>query len=91
MITTAVSTHGPEIAYLRNGINGMIVANGSSVSDYAKEVVRLLTDTVCHKEMKEHAQADGSRYSVEAMSERFSAGVMAALEAPVRFNFLSSR
>ena len=42
MVTTSVANHGPEIDYLKNGINGIIVPDTDYPEAYAEAVVFLL-------------------------------------------------
>jgi L-malate glycosyltransferase len=81
LITTEVPIHGPEIAYLENGVNGIITPN--SISAYADAVTHYLNDKHYQATLKRGcAQARGI-YTVENMANRFSAGVIRALNGDV--------
>lgn len=83
-ITTASEGHGPEIDYLENGLNGLMLPADSSAEDYATAVVDLLSDEVRLANIREQARLWGQRLSIEDMAERFTDGVLAALAAPRR-------
>jgi glycosyltransferase involved in cell wall biosynthesis len=80
MVTTENRFHGPEIDYLKDGINGMMVKPGDNPSHYAAEVASLLRDHDRREKMAAAALSDRDIYSSEDMSVRFAQGVMEALE-----------
>lgn len=83
MITLATSKHSPEIEYLQDGENGIIV----KVDDfdvYANTVKELLLDSNRLKLMQSNCLESAKRYTLEAMVENFSHGMLAALQAPHR-------
>lgn len=82
MITTENRFHGPEIDYLKDGINGLMVRPGDDTAHYAAEVAGLLRDDSRRDAMAAAALADRDLYSSEDMCRRFTEGVLAALEAP---------
>lgn len=82
MITTENSLHGPEISYLRDGYNGLIVRPGDRVEVYAQAVIEVLQDKAKLNTLRNACLDDASNYSIEDMVERFAQGVLAALEAP---------
>jgi glycosyltransferase involved in cell wall biosynthesis len=82
MVTTENRFHGPEIDYLDDGVNGLIVKPGDDPAHYAAEVAELLRDDKRRDAMAAAALADHDIYSSEDMCRRFSEGVLAALEAP---------
>lgn len=79
MVTTAVPYHSPEIEYLENGRNGLVVSDASSVDAYAEAVVRLLTDDEEHSRLVAGCTAARNRYTVSEMVDRFVEGVEGAL------------
>ncbi|MES2987761.1 MAG: glycosyltransferase family 4 protein [Pseudomonadota bacterium] len=79
MVTTAFPWHSPEIAYLRDGENGVIVEAWEDVDAYAEAMIALLRDEEGCRNMAARAVAAASHYSVEAMAERFADGVLRAL------------
>lgn len=81
LVTTAVRNHSPEIDYLRDGVNGLIVDDPDDPARYAAAVTRLLTDEAAREELVEGCRASRERYTVEQMAERFASGIGAALRA----------
>jgi L-malate glycosyltransferase len=73
MITTHESRHGPEIAYLQDGVNGLIVSGDPSA--YADAVTAVLRDPPKLKALKLAALKDTQRYTLINMADRFSAGM----------------
>ncbi len=82
MVTTENRFHGPEIDYLKDGINGLMVKPGDDAAHYAAEVAGLMRDDKRREAMAAAALADRDIYSSEDMCRRFTEGVLAALEAP---------
>jgi L-malate glycosyltransferase len=73
LVTTAESRHSPEIAYLRNGINGLIVQGGAD--RYAESIINLFNAPEKLAEIKDAALADAKRYTLENMVENFADGI----------------
>lgn len=84
LITTSAGLHGPEIAYLESGTNGIIVEGDGSRGSYASAVASVLSDKDLHGRLVEGCIASADLYSVESMAARFAGGVLDALEAPAR-------
>ena len=80
MITTRESKHGPEIAYIEDGVNGVIVA-GDAVS-YASAVTSLLRDRARLDALKRRARDDARRYTLANMVARFADGIDRCLGRP---------
>lgn len=83
LVTTDVSYHSPEIEYLSNGDNGVMVENADDPSVYAGVVANLLKDDKKLQRLSAMARATSEHYSIERMAEHFSEGVLAALAHPV--------
>jgi glycosyltransferase involved in cell wall biosynthesis len=79
LVTTAVTFHSPEIAYLRDGENGVIVQEWSDPRAYAKAVVRIFRNDELRDRLTRGARADANRYSIENMAALFVDGVEGAL------------
>lgn len=79
MVTTDLSYHSPEIAYLKDGANGVVVPDSDDVEGYADEVARVLTDKSYRDELVAGASMSAREYSVEEMASRFADGAIAAL------------
>lgn len=80
MITTDCGNHGPEIAYLENGVNGLMTAN--ELNAYVDASVRLLRDAQALNALRAGCTASAKEYSVENMARRFADGVTRCLEVP---------
>ena len=81
LVTTAVPGHGPEIDYLDDGTNGILVHQVQSPAAYARTVAELLRDEQRRQLLIEGCRAAAEIYTVENMVERFAVGVMQALAA----------
>ena len=84
MITTDVPFHSPEIDYLEDGKNGLIIRPADDPKLYAERVIALLRDEIGRDRLVEGGRAALDLYSIENMVERSACGVLAALEAPRR-------
>lgn len=80
LLTTRIPTHGPEIAYLQDGINGMLTEN--SLPAYTRGIVRLLQDASLHDRLVEGCRQARNQYTLENMVFRFAEGVCRALDMP---------
>lgn len=79
LVTTAFPWHSPEIAYLEDGRNGVIVPAWRDPDAFADAVVALLGDPVRLARLGAGALVTSRRYTVEAMADRFVDGVLQAL------------
>ena len=77
MITTATARHGPEIVYLQNGDNGLIV--GDSPMAYAEAVLALLSQQETYERVAANALTASQRYTVENMARNFAEGILRCL------------
>lgn len=77
IITTSNSSHGPEIEYLENEINGIMTED--SLQEYSKSVIEILKNGK-YLQLINGCKTAAKKYSVEAMVENFSAGVVSCLE-----------
>lgn len=80
MVTTAEARHGPEIAYLKNGENGLVVCGGSD--SYAEAVLGLLRNQDALEDLRLGTQEATKRYTLQNMVERFAKGIERCLEMP---------
>jgi glycosyltransferase involved in cell wall biosynthesis len=80
MVTTAVSGHGPEIDYLNDGRNGVMVQQAESPVAYAEAVTELLKNEEERQLLVAGCRAAAEVYTVENMVEKFATGVKQALE-----------
>ena len=77
MATFAVSRHGAEIAYLKDGINGLFLS--TDINTAAKELGTLLTDRPAIERMRHEALSMASKYTIRRMAVNFADGVTASL------------
>jgi glycosyltransferase involved in cell wall biosynthesis len=75
--TFAVSLHGAEIAYLKDGINGLFLSEGINVA--AKELAALLTARQALERMRNEAIITANKYTIQDMAKNFANGVAASL------------
>lgn len=79
MVTTDVPYHSPEIDYLKDGDNGVIVSPHDDVDAYADAAARILTEDAWRNHLKTGATEALETYTIEAMAQRFAEGVMSAI------------
>jgi glycosyltransferase involved in cell wall biosynthesis len=82
LVTTATDSHGPEIEYLINGDNGVVVERSEDVDAYAAAIIGLLRDALLLDRLRVGCRRDSLKYTNEAMVARFEQGILDALEAP---------
>ena len=73
LITTDIDNHGPEIVYLLNNINGIIVNH--EIQLYSKAIINLINDPVKLDKMKLECESSRKEYSIENMTKRFVDGI----------------
>lgn len=81
LITTDCGRHGPEISYLRNGINGVMTPD--DLGAYVQASVRLLRDAEDLDTLRAGCAASAVEYTVENMACNFVEGVMRCLDFPM--------
>jgi glycosyltransferase involved in cell wall biosynthesis len=79
LVASGSVPHSPEIDYLRDGENGLLVADGGDPARYAEAVVRLLTDDALHQRLRAGCRAAREVYTIEEMAQRFAQGIVRAL------------
>lgn len=77
LLTTDIPTHGPEIVYLRHGVNGLIANH--DMRSYADTVVDLFKNREYLAKLQKGSRDSSRLYSCEAMAEKFRDGVMRCL------------
>ncbi len=77
LFTTDLATHGPEIAYLQAGINGVMTANNTRA--YADAVVAYFGDPDQQAALAGGCLESARRYTLEGMVDRFADGIMRCL------------
>lgn len=79
LVTIDANAHGPELAYLESGRNGVVLPVDTTPAGYGDEIVRLLRDEEARARLAEGCRAARERYTIEEMTRRFADGVVAAL------------
>lgn len=80
MITTVESRHGPEVAYLKDGANGLVVRG--EACRYADAVIALFNDREKLDAIKQAALRDAQHYTLDNMVERFADGIERCVAMP---------
>lgn len=80
MMTTAESRHGPEIAYLQDEVNGLIVRG--EARQYADAVIALFNDRARLETIKQAALRDARRYTLDNMVNSFADGIERCVSMP---------
>jgi glycosyltransferase involved in cell wall biosynthesis len=75
MVSTECAKHGPEIAYLENGVTGLLTENDTAA--YASAAIKILTDDDFAAELSKRALEASHLYSVEFMVQNFVSGIEA--------------
>jgi glycosyltransferase involved in cell wall biosynthesis len=81
LVTTSIDYHSPEIEYLRDGVNGVVVSPPDDPALYAARVVELLTDEPLRQRLVQGCRESRTRYTVENMAANFTDGILSALDA----------
>jgi glycosyltransferase involved in cell wall biosynthesis len=81
MATTRFPWHSPEIAYLKPGVNGLMVEDWEDPVAYANAVADVLSDPDRLAKMREAARDLGQTHTIEAMARNFADGILKALAA----------
>lgn len=79
VVTVDRPEHSPEIDYVANGVNGLVLPATTTASEFGAGVRALLEDSSRRGAMAAEAVSTASRITVEEMARRFADGVVAAL------------
>ncbi|GAB4497622.1 MAG: hypothetical protein OHK0052_09510 [Anaerolineales bacterium] len=79
LITIENMDHGPEIEYLSNGVNGILLPFPQTPRSYANRVVEFLTNPKEQTLLKQGCVKSRDAYSLENMVENFVQGILRAL------------
>lgn len=82
LVTLADGRHGPEIAYLQHGANGLVVQ--AEQSAFVTAAISVLDDEHLSVQLKQGCSEAAARYTIENMAENFATGVLACLGASPR-------
>jgi glycosyltransferase involved in cell wall biosynthesis len=78
LVTTTFAYHGPEVGYLKHGVNGLMT--GDDVESYVTGVSEILLNGGGLARLKIGCREAASVYTLKAMVENFGNGVAACLE-----------
>jgi glycosyltransferase involved in cell wall biosynthesis len=81
LVTTNAADHGPEIEYVINGVNGVIVDDPNDPAAYARAVLDLITHPETRDRLVCGCNEAREKYTLTEMVDRFANGVKAALDA----------
>jgi glycosyltransferase involved in cell wall biosynthesis len=79
LVTTNVNYHSPEISYLVNDINGIMVDSTDDPVVYADKVIELLNDEDKRQKLIEGCKIAREQYTIENMVDNFCDGLRKAL------------
>ena len=82
LVTTVRFPHGVEIDYLKHGVNGWMCSGSPDAEKFGDEVIYLLQNPPMLQSLHSGALEAGERFSVEAMVENFTNGILRAIDAP---------
>jgi len=80
ILTTQLGKHSPEIAYLKHGVNGLMLEN--DLGSYVQACVDLLRNPNQREALRAGCAASAQEYTLEHMAERFCAGIVECLGTP---------
>ncbi len=78
MITTSTALHGPEIAYLQDGVTGF--TTNDNPHDYSEQVLKLIRNPLLAQEMRNNCLLAGQNYSIQNMAANFVGGILQCLK-----------
>lgn len=78
IVTTDCGIHSPEIAYLENGVNGIMTAN--DLNAYVNACVKLIQDEAWLDQLRKGCASSAEEYTVENMARHFADGIVDALQ-----------
>lgn len=81
LITIENMDHGPEIEYLSNGVNGILLPFPQTPKSYANRVVKFLTDPKEQALLRQGCIKSRDFYSLENMVQNFVQGILQALDS----------
>lgn len=77
LITTECKGHGPEISYIENGVNGLIISD--HLDKYASAIIRLLQNDEEREILKHGCVHSAEKYSMNSMVNKFYEGIFRSL------------
>lgn len=77
MVTTDCGLHSPEVAYLRQQVNGVMTKN--NLDSFVESAERIFLDQLYREKLAAGCGEGARHYTVENMAKRFSAGIVQCL------------
>lgn len=77
LVTTSNPTHGPEIEYIEDGVNGLV--SKDTIDEYSLTVINALK-TGSYLNLIEGCEKSSKIYNIENMVENFTNGVISCLD-----------
>lgn len=79
IVTSHLPYHSPEIDFLDDGVNGILLPESSLPEDFANRILTLLEQGGELERLRRGCLESASRYTVESMVENFRMGVLQCL------------
>jgi glycosyltransferase involved in cell wall biosynthesis len=79
LVTVQLPYHSPEIAYVKHGVNGVVLPEETTPREYGLTVARYLTDETARARLRQGCLEERYRYTTDAMAQRFAHGVKQCL------------
>ncbi len=78
MVTTADARHSPEVSYLTNEVNGLVVEGGAN--DYSSQIIDLFRDKKIMSILTKNSTESALIFSLDNMIQNFVNGIEKALK-----------
>ncbi len=79
VVVARADNHGPEIDYVVDGVNGLVVDEPATHPAYAEAVVSVLEDDDLHDRLVRGCAETARTHTVEEMARRFADGILSCL------------
>lgn len=79
LVTINIPGHSPEISYLENGVNGIMLADPINPQGYAEKIAYLFHNPEEYKFLQENCKNSSEKYSLDNMVKNFAIGIEKAL------------
>jgi glycosyltransferase involved in cell wall biosynthesis len=79
LVTVDLPFHSPEVEYLHDGVNGVLLPGDTDAATYGEVVADLLGDPERIETLRRGCRDAAATYTLEAMVERYADGLLHAL------------
>ncbi len=76
ILTTESNNHGPEVAYLENNVNALILDSHGDVESYSQSVEKFLNDKQLAEKLRDGCRDSATDYTLEDTASKFVSGVL---------------